>query len=55
MAFVLAGQDPGYLEHCQRILGAPFKRTRIQSVEYLEYDEIQAILTTITIARTTRR
>ena len=43
----LAGQDPEYLEHCQRVLGVPFKRTRIQPVEYLEYEEIQAVLATI--------
>ncbi len=43
----LAGHDPRYLDHCQRILGVPFKRARIQPVEYLEYEEIQAILATI--------
>lgn len=43
----LAAQDPRHLEHCQRILGVPFKRTRIEPVAYLEYEEIQAVLATI--------
>jgi integrase/recombinase XerD len=43
----LAAQQPQYLEHCQRVLGVPFKRTRIEPVAYLEYNEIQAVLATI--------
>jgi len=40
----LAGRCPDRLDHCQRILAVPFKRTRSRVVEYLEYDEIQAVL-----------
>ena len=43
----LAGQHPDRLEHCQRILGVPFKRSRTKAIEYLEYDEIQAVLAAI--------
>lgn len=43
----LAGQHPDRLEHCQRVLGVPFKRSRAKVIEYLEYDEIQAVLATI--------
>ncbi|MEA3291017.1 MAG: tyrosine-type recombinase/integrase [Pseudomonadota bacterium] len=43
----LAAQDPRHLEQCQRVLGVPFKRTRIEPVAYLEYEEIQAVLATI--------
>jgi len=38
---------PDRLEHCQRILAVPFKRVRQRSVEYLEYDEIQAVLAAV--------
>ena len=38
---------PEHLEHCQRVLGVPFKRARTRTVEYLEYDEIQAVLRVI--------
>src|SRR5262249_3537653 len=43
----LAGRHPDYLEHCQRVLGVPFKRARSRTVQYLEYDEIQAVLATV--------
>lgn len=43
----LAGQHPDRLEHCQRVLGVPFKRTRARAIQYLEYDEIQAVLAAI--------
>ena len=43
----LAGRCPDRLEHCQRILAVPFKRTRSRVVEYLDYDEIQAVLTAV--------
>jgi len=43
----VATQEPGRLEQCQRILGVPFKRTRSRSMEYLEYEEIQAVLGTV--------
>lgn len=39
--------QPERLEQCQRILAIPFKRTRARSVEYLEYEEIQAVLAAI--------
>jgi len=35
------------MELCQRILAVPFKRARSRSIEYLEFDEIQAVLTAI--------
>jgi integrase/recombinase XerD len=43
----LASRYPAQLEHCQRVLAVPFKRTRSRTVEYLEYDEIQAVLTAV--------
>ena len=43
----LAGKHPDQLEHCQRILGVPFKRVRSRPIEYFEYDEIQAVLTAV--------
>lgn len=35
------------LEQCQSILAVPFKRISSQTVEYLEYDEIQAVLAVV--------
>jgi len=43
----LAGKHPEKLEHCQRILAIPFKRTNSRAIEYLDYDEIKSILKTI--------
>jgi integrase/recombinase XerD len=43
----LASKYPEHLEHCQRVLAVPFKRARSRPVEYLEYDEIKAILNAI--------
>jgi site-specific recombinase XerD len=43
----LAARHPERLEQCQRILGVPFKRAHSRSIEYLEYDEIQAVLAAI--------
>ena len=43
----LAGRCPDRLEQCQRVLAVPFKRTRSRSVEYLEYDEILAVLAAV--------
>jgi integrase/recombinase XerD len=48
----LAGQQPQYLEQAQRVLSIPAKRTDTREVQYLEFDEFQAILRTIN--RTTR-
>ena len=35
---------PARLAHCQRVLAVPFKRTGSRPVEYLEHEEIEAIL-----------
>ena len=35
------------LNHCQRILGIPFKRTQRSTVDYLELEEIKAILAAV--------
>lgn len=43
----VAGRFPERFEQSQRILAIPFKRTRSRPVEYLEYDEIQAILAAV--------
>ena len=40
----VAAHHPEQMERCQRILGIPFKRFLPRQVEYLEYDEIQALL-----------
>lgn len=39
-----AGNHPEHLELCQRLLAVPFKRTRTRVVEYLEADELRALL-----------
>ncbi len=43
----VAAQHPDRLEQAQRILGIPFKRTGSRVIDYLEYDEIQEILSVI--------
>ncbi len=43
----LATQHPDRLAHAQRILGIPFKRTRPRPIEYLEYEEIDSVLTAV--------
>ena len=43
----VAAQHPERLEHAQRILGIPFKKTCSRVIDYLEYDEIQKILSVI--------
>jgi site-specific recombinase XerD len=40
----VASRNPEHLELAQRILGIPFKRTRQRAIDYLEYEEIDAIL-----------
>lgn len=40
----VAAQLPDRLEQAQRILGVPFKRARSEPIDYLEYDEIEAVL-----------
>src|SRR6266480_4558856 len=42
-----ATADPARVEHCQRVLAIPFKRTGSRPIQYLEYDEIQAVLATM--------
>jgi len=43
----LATRYPERLEYCQHILGIPFKRAGSRAIEYLEYDEIQAVLSAV--------
>jgi integrase/recombinase XerD len=43
----LATRHPERLVQCQQILGIPFKRARQRPVEYLEYDEIEAVLAAV--------
>ena len=40
-------QMPERIEHAQRILGIPFKRTGSRSIDYLEYEEICTVLDSI--------
>lgn len=40
----VATQHPEHLERCQRLLAVPFKRAPTKSIDYLEVDEIRAIL-----------
>ncbi len=40
----VAESRPDRLEQCQRILAVPFKRTGTRPIEYLEYEEITAVL-----------
>lgn len=49
----VAAQHPDRLEQAQRIIGIPFKRTKSRVIDYLEYDEIQQILSVID--RTTKK
>ena len=51
----VAAQHPERLEQCQRILGIPFKRSRSRQVEYLELEEIHAILSAINRSKPTGR
>ncbi|MGH9445357.1 MAG: tyrosine-type recombinase/integrase [Terriglobia bacterium] len=43
----VAARNPEHLELAQRVLGIPFKRARQRAIDYLEYEEIDAILKTI--------
>lgn len=43
----VASRNPEHLELAQRVLGIPFKRTRQRAIDYLEYEEIDAILKSI--------
>jgi integrase/recombinase XerD len=42
-----ATADPAWVEHCQRVLAIPFKRTGSRPIHYFEYDEIQAVLASV--------
>ena len=39
-----AMEHPARLAHCQRVLAVPFKRTGSRPVEYLEHEEVEAVL-----------
>jgi site-specific recombinase XerD len=43
----VAARNPEHLELAQRVLGIPFKRAQQRAIDYLEYEEIDAILKTI--------
>lgn len=43
----LAGEYPQHLHLSQRILNIPFKRTSTQAIEYLEFEEVMALLESI--------
>ncbi len=43
----VATREPDRLEHCQRILVIPFKRACQRTIEYLEYEEIQQVLSAV--------
>lgn len=43
----VAGIYPEVLDQCQRILNIPFKRRASRAVDYLEFDEITAVLTSV--------
>jgi site-specific recombinase XerD len=45
----LGAQFPEHLEHVQRVLGIPFKRTKTREIEHFDFDEIQALLKTAEI------
>jgi len=48
----VAGIGPEVLDRCQRILNIPFKRRASRTVDYLEFEEIKAVLDSVD--RTTR-
>lgn len=48
----VAEANPDRLEHCQRVLAIPFKRSETRVIEYLEYEEMAAVLAAI--SRSTR-
>ena len=43
----VAARHPDRLEHCQRALVIPFKRAHQRTIEYLEYEEIQHVLSAV--------
>jgi site-specific recombinase XerD len=40
----VAARHPDRLEHCQRVIAIPFKRSQQRTIQYLEYEEIQQVL-----------
>jgi site-specific recombinase XerD len=49
----VAARNPEHLDLAQRILGIPFKRSPQRAIDYMEYDEIDAVLNAIN--RSTRQ
>ena len=43
----LASRNPEHLDLAQRVLGIPFKRAQQRAIDYLEYEEIEAVLKAI--------
>jgi integrase/recombinase XerD len=43
----VAAQCPEQIEQAQRVLTVPFKKTKTRVIEYLEYDEIQEVLSAV--------
>ena len=43
----VAAYNPSALEQTQRILAIPFKRAKSQPIDYLEYNEIEAVLDSV--------
>ena len=42
-----ATEEPARVEHCQRVLAVPFKRSRSRPIDYFDYQEIEAVLATV--------
>jgi site-specific recombinase XerD len=42
-----ATEEPAWLEHCQRVLAVPFKRSRSRPIEYFDYHEVEALLASV--------
>ena len=51
----LGSQSPEHLDHAQRILGIPFKRTGTREIQHLEFAEVQAVLGVIDRTRSAGR
>jgi site-specific recombinase XerD len=45
----LGGRCPEHLDQAQRILSIPFKRTVTRVIDYLDFDEIQAVLKAVDV------
>ncbi|MCI0416670.1 site-specific integrase [bacterium] len=43
----VSAHHPDRIQQSQRILSIPFKRTRHRSIDYLEYDELEAVLSAV--------